>query len=221
MVSGMAVRFEVTEDVPESLERERPQVSATILASGHGRTALRRDAHAARSLRVRRHLLSLAIAVGPSDSPDARQSPFRGEGLSQRGQPGPLRVGRDAASHDGGRAGAGQAPRPGQHVREPAGLRPRRRSGRRRLEGDRASRPAHDAELRDRTQPEHPRGPGLRPPHGPAGRSALPARSRHQRLAALELRGDEAGRLYRAGRLQRPGGVLRSADQRQSGHGAA
>ncbi len=29
--SGMAVRFDVTEDVPESLEREMPQVSATIL----------------------------------------------------------------------------------------------------------------------------------------------------------------------------------------------
>ena len=34
----------------------------------------------------------------------------------------------------------------------------------------------------------------------PAGRSAFPSRSRHQRLAAVELRGDEAGRLYRAGR---------------------
>ncbi len=35
------------------------------------------------------------------------QGPRRGEGLSQRGQPGPLRAGRHAAPHDGDRAGAG------------------------------------------------------------------------------------------------------------------
>ena len=46
--SGMAVRFEVTEDVPESLQREMPRGVGHDPAAGNGRVALRREAHAAR-----------------------------------------------------------------------------------------------------------------------------------------------------------------------------
>ena len=159
---------------PVRADRRRPGGDPTgdAAAVGHdpasciGGIAIRGGADAPRPLRVRRHLSSLADAVGAGGPPKAFPRPRRGEGLPERVQPGPLRACRPAPPHGRDRPGAGSAAGPGQHVREPPRLCPRRRLGRRRLEGHGPPRPHHDPQLRDGAEPERVGGAGLRPADG-------------------------------------------------------